>query len=121
MSQLLCKGCKTHGTCLDEAAIKSLSQKTSFGTKFENSIVGQKTIDFEPILQELVEMRGKEGYDKKVKEIAQFIIENSAANSPASLRRALKLEASSSYATWSDETAEKELNFCNTRMLEQEF
>ena len=119
MSGFLCKGCKTHGTCLDEHAIKSMYQKTIFDTKFEQLPYGKETIDFEVLLQQLTDMRGKEGYEERLKELALFIMKNSAANSPSSLRDALKLPASASFAAWSDETAKKELEFCNTRSLEQ--
>ena len=119
MSGFVCKGCKTHGTCLDEHAIKNMLEPTKFDVKPEPALHGNEKIDFELILQQLVDMRGKEGYQTKLHDLAQFIMNNSSANSPSSLRNALNLQASESFAAWSNETAEKELKFCNTKQLEQ--
>ncbi len=119
MSKFICKGCTTHGTCLDEEAIKNMLALKGFNAQPEPYTVGTKKIDFELVLQSLLDMRGKEGYNRKLQEVAAFIMENSEPNKPSSLRSALNLQASESFAGWSDETAKKELDFCNTKKLDQ--
>lgn len=121
MSGFICPGCKTHGTCIDEQAIKKMLGTERFGAGPDDpeEINQKSTICFETELQNLVDMCGKEGYETKLHEMAQFIIGNSEANDPASLRKALDLQASTSFASWADETAERELKFCNTKSLQK--
>lgn len=84
--------------------------------------VQNSSIDFAAemhALQTLLEAGNTTAYEAKLGQLAAFIMQNSSANSPSSLRAALQLPASDAFAAWSDETARTELAFCNTTALNQ--
>lgn len=119
-------GCRNHGSCLDQQTMQELFEKTKYEKEFvEHHHIPHQTknsIDFEKEilrLEELLQQNNFEQYNTELNRIANFIMHNCEANKPSTLRHALQLATSTSFAAWADETAKTELEFCNTNLLKQ--
>ena len=120
-----CAGCQSHGQCLDAQKLSDFEQPREYSGVSPTAAPrpAPNSIEFETVLQQLERQSNNAGsnkteYEQKIKEVADFIIANVTANSPASMRAALQLHASNSFATWSEQTAEEELRWCSLETLE---
>ena len=121
-----CTGCATHGFCIDQETMRELHDKMPYSDAAAEASPAQETqvkanIDFEKEMEALQKLQTTNvaADNARLDTLAKFIMSNSEANSPASLRAALQLQVSNAFAAWSDETAQSELQFCNTSLLKR--
>jgi hypothetical protein len=111
--------------CIDRDELQQLSSKQTYteetcAAPTSSSATSHASLDFDAELADLrrlVNSGNIAEYNERLAALASFIVRNSDANSPASLRAALRMPVSNAFAVWSEQTAQAELRFCNTKLL----